>query len=69
MNDEQVTAGPLLGAAQRVEAESIKPKARRRHRAQFRQQVIEEAEQQRVRRLRSASSSIAGRPRLGSPRM
>jgi transposase-like protein len=49
MNEEQVIAAALPGAVQRVEAASIKPKQRRRHSAQFRQQVIEEASRPGVR--------------------
>jgi hypothetical protein len=49
MNEEQVIAAALPGAVQRVEAESIKRKPRRRYSEQFRQQVIEEASRPGVR--------------------
>jgi transposase-like protein len=49
MNEEQRVTDQLPEAAERVEAESVKPKPRRRHSAQFRQRVIEEASRPGVR--------------------
>jgi hypothetical protein len=55
MNEEQVIAAALPGGVQRVEAESIKRKPRRRYSEQYRQQVIEEASRPGVR-----VASVAG---------